>query len=62
LAEAVCALKWPKWPEYAGAVDLDLLRLALREVAIATETLHWLGGHEIGRACKVAADKQAQGP
>jgi hypothetical protein len=57
LAEAVCALKWPKWPEYAGAVDLDLLRLVLHDVAIDTETLNWLGGHEIGRACKIAAAK-----
>ena len=54
LAEAVCALKWPKWPGYAGAVDLDLLRLALQNVVIDTETLNWLGGHELARACKVA--------
>jgi hypothetical protein len=62
LAEAVCALKWPKWPEYAGPVDLDLLQLALKDVAIDTETLHWLRGHEIGQACKIAAAKKAQGP
>jgi hypothetical protein len=54
LAEAVCALKWPKWPGYAGPVDLDPLRQALRDVAIDTETLHWLGGHEIAEACKAA--------
>jgi hypothetical protein len=55
LAEAVCALKWPKWPGYEGAVDLDLLRLALRDVVVDTETLNWLGGREIARACKAAA-------
>ena len=53
LAEAVCALEWP---EYAGPVDLDLLRLALRDVVIDTETLNWLGGHEIAKACRAAAD------
>ena len=26
LAEAVCAIKWPKWPEYRGPIDLGLLR------------------------------------
>jgi hypothetical protein len=63
LAEAVCALKWPKWPEYAGTGDLDLLRVALRGVAIDTETLHWLGGHELAKACKAAVvRKQPQGP
>jgi hypothetical protein len=65
LAEAVCALKWPKWPGYEGPVDLDLLRLALRDVAIDTETLNWLGGHEIAKECRAAAtagDKQPQGP
>jgi hypothetical protein len=56
LAEAVCALKWPKWPGYAGPVDLDLLRLALEDFAIDTETLNWLGGHEIAKACRAAAD------
>ena len=55
LAEAVCAVKWPKWPGYAGPVDLGLLRLALRGVAIDSATLHWLGGHEIARDCKAAA-------
>jgi hypothetical protein len=64
LAEAVCALKWPKWPGYAGPVDLDLLRLALGDVAIDTETLNWLGGHEIVKACRAAAaeTKQPRGP
>jgi hypothetical protein len=64
LAEAVCALKWPKWPGYAGGVDLDLLRLALEDVAIDTETLHWLGGHEIAKACRSAAagQRQPRGP
>jgi hypothetical protein len=54
LAEAVCALKWPKWPGYAGGIDLDLLRLALKDVAIDAETLHWLGGREIERECRAA--------
>jgi hypothetical protein len=62
LAEAVCALKWPKWPGYAGAVDLDLLRLALEGVAIDTEALHWLGGHEIAKECKAAGEERSQGP
>ena len=51
----MCALKWPKWPGYGGPVDLDLLRLALRDVAIDTETLNWLGGHEIAKECRTAA-------
>jgi hypothetical protein len=54
LAEAVCALKWPRWPGYAGGIDLDLLRLALKDLAIDTETLNWLGGHEIAKECKAA--------
>ena len=29
LAEAICAVKWPNWPDYRGPIDLDLLRLAL---------------------------------
>ena len=58
----MCALKWPKWPGYAGPVDLDLLRFALRDVAIDTETLHWLGGHELAKACKAADERQPQGP
>jgi hypothetical protein len=55
LAEAICALKWPKWPGYEGAVDLDLLRLAPRDVTIDAETLHWLGGHEIAKECRAVA-------
>jgi hypothetical protein len=32
-------------------------------VAIDPETLHWLGGHEIAKACKAAVgQKQPQGP
>jgi hypothetical protein len=65
LAEAVCALKWPKWPGYEGPVDLDLLRLALKGVAIDAETLNWLGGHELAQECRAAAAaeaKQPQGP
>ena len=29
LAEAICAIKWPKWPAYRGPIDLGLLRRAL---------------------------------
>ena len=63
LAEAVCALKWPNWPEYRGPVDLFLLRRALAEVAIDTAALHWLGSHELAQACREAeaAVKQGQG-
>ena len=51
LAEAVCALKWPKWPAYRGAVDLGLLRRALDGTVIDGPTLNWLGGKEIVREC-----------
>lgn len=55
LAEAVCALRWPNWPRYAGPIDLIDLRVALEPFAIATETLHWLGSHELAQACRQAA-------
>lgn len=55
LAEAVCALRWPNWPRYAGPIDLIDLRVALEPFAIATETLHWLGSHELAEACRQAA-------
>jgi hypothetical protein len=54
LAEAVCALKWPKWPAYRGGIDLGLLRRVLEGCVIDSETLHWLGGKEIERACRAA--------
>ena len=55
LAEAVCALKWPKWPEYRGPIDPGDLHDALRGFAIDTDTLHWLGGRELAQACHAAA-------
>ena len=55
LAEAVCAIKWPKWPEYRGPIDLGLLRWALDGTVIDGPTLNWLGGKEIVRECAVRA-------
>ena len=52
LAEAVCAIKWPKWPEYRGPIDLGLLRRALDGTVIDGPTLNWLGGKEIVRECR----------
>ena len=52
LAEAICAVKWPNWPDYRGPLDLDLLRLALDPVPIDATTLHWLDSHELARACR----------
>jgi hypothetical protein len=52
LAEAICAVKWPNWPNYQGAIDLDALRLALREFRIDATTLHWLDSHELARQCR----------
>ena len=43
LAEAICAVRWPKWPEYRSPIDLALLRRALAGTAIDARTLHWLG-------------------
>ena len=53
LAEAVCAIKWPKWPDYRGPIDLGLLRRALDGTVIDGPTLNWLGGKEIVRECGV---------
>ena len=55
LAEAVCAIKWPKWPDYRGPIDLGLLRRALDGTVIDGPTLNWLGGREIVRECRAAA-------
>ncbi|MEK0085179.1 hypothetical protein, partial [Benzoatithermus flavus] len=57
LAEAICALKWPKWPAYRGGIDLWQLRQALAGIAIDAKTLNWLGSRELEKACKAA-----QGP
>ena len=54
LAEAICAVKWPNWPDYRGPIDLGLLRLALEAIAIDAATLHWLDSHELARACREA--------
>jgi hypothetical protein len=54
LAEAVCAIKWPKWPEYRGPIDLGLLRRALQGIVIDAKMLNWLGGQEIVRECRAA--------
>ena len=52
LAEAICAVKWPKWPDYKGSLDPFLLRRALVGAIIDTKTLHWLGSEELAQACK----------
>ena len=62
LAEAVCAIKWPKWPDYRGPIDLGLLRRALDGTVIDGPTLNWLGGKEIVEECRAGGDRQAQGP
>ena len=62
LAEAICALKWPKWPDYQGPIDPFLLRRALSDIRLDDGTINWLGSHELARACKSAAVKQPQGP
>ena len=60
LAEAICAVKWPNWPDYRGAVDLGLLRLALKEFRIDAATLHWLDSHELARACREAGANEGK--
>ena len=55
LAEAVCALRWPKWPRYTGPIDPIDLRLALAPIRIDTETLQWLGSHDFARSCRETA-------
>ena len=52
LAEAICAVKWPNWPEYKGALDPFLLRRALVGAIIDTRTLQWLGSQELAQACR----------
>ena len=52
LAEAICAVKWPKWPEYKGSLDPFLLRRALVGAIIDTRTLQWLGSEELAQACQ----------
>jgi hypothetical protein len=59
LAEAICALAWPNWPAYQGAIDLAALRRVLTPLRLDHATLHWLGSHELAHACKKA---QRQGP
>ena len=60
LAEAICAVKWPNWPDYRGAIDLGLLRLALKEFRIDAATLHWLDSHELARACREAGANEGK--
>ena len=57
LAEAICAVRWPNWPEYRGSIDLFRLRRVLQGTVIDARTLHWLGGKEIERACRAGAEK-----
>jgi hypothetical protein len=61
LAEAICALRWPKWPAYGGSIDLLLLRRALAELRLNDATLNWLGSQELTLACRSPV-KLAQGP
>ncbi len=62
LAEAICALKWPKWPAYRGPLDLSLLRRVLVGVRLDSATLNWLGSHELAQACRTSAAGQPQRP
>lgn len=55
LAEAVCAVLWPKWPAYQGPIDLFDLRAALKAVPVDADTLHWLGSPAFAQACRAAA-------
>ena len=55
LAEAICAVKWPKWPAYHGKVDLVHLRDVLKGIRIDAAALNWLGGREIQKKCREAA-------
>ena len=55
LAEAICAVRWPKWPAYRGDIDLAALRDVLEGVRIDAATLNWLGGREIQKSCREAA-------
>ena len=55
LAEAICAIKWPKWPAYQGGIDLVRLRDVLKGIRIDAAALNWLGGREIQKACREAA-------
>ena len=59
LAEAICAVKWPKWPEYKGSLDPFLLRRALVGAIIDTKTLQWLGSQELAQACREAGLSRA---
>lgn len=43
LAEAVCALLWPNWPPYAGAIDQGRLRAALAGRRLDGRILNRLG-------------------
>ena len=62
LAEAICAVKWPKWPAYRGPIDLALLRRALVGTVIDGPTLNWLGGREIVRECRGEPERLARSP
>jgi hypothetical protein len=62
LAEAVCALRWPKWPDYRGALDLSEVRLALAGRSIEGRTLTRLGGAESGAAAAVPPPPSARSP
>ena len=47
-------MRWPKWPGYTGPVDLFVLRRVLQRFTLDAATLHWLGSHELARACRAA--------
>jgi hypothetical protein len=55
LAEAVCAVRWPNWPEYRGGVDLGLLRRALEGVRVDGATLNRLDSHDFAQECRAGA-------
>jgi len=55
LAEAICAVKWPRWPASQGGIDLVHLRDVLQGIRIDAAALNGLGGREIQKACREAA-------
>lgn len=51
LAEAVCALLVPEWPEYRGPLPLPTLAEALDGVPLGPRQIDWLAGRELALAC-----------
>lgn len=51
LAEAVCALLVPEWPEYRGPLPLPTLAEALDGMPLGPRQIDWLTGRELALAC-----------